>query len=71
MGSRSGLSILPGPGFPTPEKPGLGNNAFLTKVGNNKKILEYHKVKSKNSIVKARNRNTLHHLGSKCAIRQF
>ena len=31
----SGLAILPGPGFPTPGKPGLGNNAFLAKVGNN------------------------------------
>ena len=30
-----GLAILPGPGFPTPGKPGLGNNAFLAKVGNN------------------------------------
>ena len=30
-----GLAILPGPGFPTPGKTGLGNNAFLTEVGNN------------------------------------
>ena len=30
-----GLAILPSPGFPTPEKPGLGNNALLAKVGNN------------------------------------
>ena len=33
--SKAGLAILPGPGFPTPGKTGLGNNAFLTKVGNN------------------------------------
>ena len=32
---KSGLAILPGPGFPTRGKPGLGNNAFLVKVGNN------------------------------------
>ena len=32
---RPGLAILPGPGFPTPGKPGLGNIAFLAKVGNN------------------------------------
>ena len=32
---KSGLAILHGPGFPTPGEPGLGNNAFLVKVGNN------------------------------------
>ena len=31
----SGLAILPGPGFPTPGNPGLGNNDFFAKVGNN------------------------------------
>ena len=25
---KAGLAKLPGPGFPTPGKPGLGNNAF-------------------------------------------
>ena len=32
---HSRLAILPSPGFPTPGKPGLGNNVFLAKVGNN------------------------------------
>ena len=27
-GPLAGLAILPGPGFPTPGKPGLANNAF-------------------------------------------
>ena len=28
-------ALLPSPGFPGLGKPGLGNNAFLAKVGNN------------------------------------
>ena len=60
---NQGWQYYPARVFPpreNPEKPGLGNNVFLAKVGNNGAIIKKNKKntrisQSKNNIVKALN----------------